>query len=124
LARVQRTRIASVARQQVLTPGVWTLRGVSNHGIAWTADLMLKSDLSGTLVWKKDGSRVGNEDFRGSYNAKTRQLTLVGYQKAGEILNGTYKATLSEDGRRLIAGTWVAPEDTGTWVAEWVKPAE
>ena len=98
--------------------GTWNLTGRDTYN--WTAKLVVqsveKNVFSGYFDWYRNGNKyVGREHYQGTYDKATNSVTLKGtrLEKASGLALGTYKATLSTNGKELINGTWRG----GTWKA-------
>ncbi len=106
----------------------WQVKGMDS--IAWTAQLVfLEESNVGYFDWKSaDGANSGREPFTYSFDDKTQVLRIWGAKiidPKGNIIHAQYKATLSEDGKRLENGTWFGPGVLpGTWTATRAKTTD
>jgi len=97
------------------------VRGESENGEPWSARLVLDEQSGkGHFDWLSAKGASGRELVTWSFDDRTAMLRLSGYEMLdpkGNIGVGTYEAELSDDGARLIRGTWGAPALPGTWEA-------
>jgi hypothetical protein len=134
-ARTEVRRPASANRHPNLTYGVWTIFGSKDaRGTVWNqSTLKITSQretpdglqIVGFLDWRANGKRAGREYVVGNYVEDTRSLFIEGRSSAGcdsKLALSACSAKLSEDGRRLIDGTWGSasarhPAIPGRWQA-------
>lgn len=118
-----------------LTYGVWTIFAARDaRGNVWNnSTLKITSQretadglqIAGFLDWRANGRCAGREYVVGNYVEDTRSLFLQGQRFAGadrRVALSACSARLSEDGRRLIDGTWGSatahrPATPGRWEA-------
>jgi len=111
--------------------GKWKLTGKSKERgeiVNWTGNMNIneinKNSFSGYFRWDGKGEEksklrfYGTEFFRGTYNPKTGSVSIQGYELGSNKGLGLdkYDATLTEDGKDCISGTWASG---GTWKAQW-----
>ncbi len=98
--------------------GVWDIKGTDSANTEWIGTLVLTSGDKGALVghieWfgrggDNDGA-AGREYVSADYDRETRTLRLQGtkLEFATKLTLGTYRAVLTEDGKRLEKGRWKA----------------
>ena len=105
-------------------PGNWTVSGRDAH--EWSATLVFTRaegpHLEGFFLWRGlDIDASGFEPFIGTYDSKSRWISLTGrgiYDPRGPIATARYTARLSSDLTHLVEGRWYGPEvEVGTWTA-------
>ncbi len=108
---------AQPAASGAIGTGTWSVTGSNG----WTADFVIQSvnkngTFKGYLDWSKSGSYSGREHCEGSFNKTTKAVILKGVrlENANGISLSGYRATLSEDGRKMTKGT---KSTGGTWEA-------
>lgn len=103
-----------------LTLGVWTIvESVDDVGTDYRGStIKFKTqretahglELTGSFEWRTDNAAVlGQEHFVAHYDATTRQVFIEGQyveSATGTLAVGSFSATLSENGRELLDGTW------------------
>ncbi|MDR1756115.1 MAG: protein kinase [Culturomica sp.] len=101
----------------VIGTGTWSV--TASNG--WTADFVVQSvnsngTFKGYFDWSKSGNYSGREHCEGSYNKTTKAVIMKGIrlENANGISLSAYRATLSEDGRKMTKGT---KSTGGTWEA-------
>ena len=132
-AKTETPRVVSSHRPN-LTYGVWTIFASDARGTVWNnSTLKIKSQqvtrdglqFAGFLDWRADGKHAGREYVVGNYDDDTRILYIEGHRSAGndrQLALSACSARLSEDGRRLMDGTWGSasahrPAIPGRWQA-------
>lgn len=100
------------------TLGVWTLHdSVDDEGTVWNnSTLKFTSQsktergakLEGYFEWRSFDVTVGREYVQAHYDAAAQQIFIEGQRSepADRLGVGSFAAEVSEDGRRLISGTW------------------
>jgi hypothetical protein len=110
----------------ITTPTHWYVRGRDQVNRRFEGYLVVEGAPEGYLgrgyfEWhaQADGGRY---HFEGTFDPATRVVRWSGYcieQRVGTPAMAHYRATLSEDGRRLENGTWSGGISVpGTWTAE------
>jgi hypothetical protein len=103
-----------------LTLGVWTIvESIDEVGTDYRGStIKFKTqretphglELTGSFEWRTDNMvLLGQEHFVAHYDATTRQVFIEGQyveSPTGTLAVGSFSATLSEDGRQLVDGTW------------------
>lgn len=103
-----------------LTFGVWTIvESIDGEGNDFRGStIKFKTqretpqglELTGSFEWRTDNLIVlGQEHFVAHYDATTRQVFIEGQyveSPTERLAVGSFSATLSEDGRQLLDGTW------------------
>ncbi len=122
--------VGSPAFARTPKEGSWEVEGQDTT--KWLANMVLRSDkdkgYSGYFIWTAPEEKLsGDELFVGKYDAKTNNLQLTGVEVRNRngIAMGLYRATVSEDGKRL-SGFWGSSAkelaESGVWQAKWVSP--
>lgn len=112
-------------------PGRWMVYGEDDLGYHWHGYLVVEHAPDakfnkGFFEWSCfDGAKFkgrGRFQFQGSYDPQTRTVEWAGFSvqdRIGGVVNANYRATLSEDGRRLQNGSWKGGISApGKWRAE------
>jgi hypothetical protein len=108
----------SAAPKPDFLAGRWVLRNASDYeGRNWNGSTLRFTSrkktptgyrLTGYFDWRLGGETAGRESVKGSYDARTRRLSLEGYsiERGGVIVSAAYRAVLSKDGMAILQGTW------------------
>ena len=117
-ARTETPRSAK-SRRPNLTYGVWTIVASKDaRGTVWNNSTLKITkqqetpdglQVVGFLDWRANGKCAGREFVVGNYVDDSRSLFIEGKSSAGcdrNLALSACSAKLSEDGRRLIGGTW------------------
>jgi hypothetical protein len=94
-------------------PGHWQVKGDDDSGAHWEGYLIVEHDptafmTSGYFEWSRQGDG-GRYHFQGTYDPETRVVRWTGITVQipfGHPCNAEYQATLSQDGRTLVNGSW------------------
>lgn len=107
--------------------GNWKITSaVGNDNLNWTGSFTLAQDggnYNGLFTWHSaDGLQNGTDKVTGSYDTKTKVLTLNTIVVTGNIQSVKYTADVS-DGGRIMTGIWTGStdgtvENPGRWTAE------
>jgi hypothetical protein len=115
------------AAPTLLKPGRWRAWGEDKAGSKWQGYLIVEHDESafltaGSFRWACENGG-GGYNFRGEFDPQTREVRWNGFtvkDRIGTPCNARYRATLSDDGRRLAGGSWEGGVSVpGTWEAEF-----
>jgi len=113
-----------------LTAGLWDIENsIDLSGLTWNESTLVftsqtpdgdDADLAGYFDWVGSGGQFGRENFIGTIFAD-HSLQLFGQEidpalPSSGIVTGTYAATVTADGSRILDGTWSA---TGAIPGEW-----
>lgn len=111
-----------------LTESVWEIHGIDQKGASWKGSNMyfLKQihvrneiyKINGLINWFSSQGHYGIEIIEGKYDANNKRLEFKGTQLVNSkgIVKSQYSAELSEDGERIINGTWL-DDDQINWGA-------
>jgi len=113
-----------------LTAGTWDIENsIDLSGLTWNESTLVftsqtpngdDAGLAGYFDWVGSGGQFGRENFIGTIFSD-HTLQLFGQEidptlPASGIVTGTYAATVTTDGSRILDGTWSA---TGAIPGEW-----
>jgi TolB-like protein len=119
---------ATPAPSTPLKTGTWRVSGNDEQRTIWSADLIVQNYRNNTFTGYFDWYSGTNETYRGreyyegEYNALRQRVILRGtrLERAPGLGLGVYQARVSDDGMKLITGSW-GEGVPGTWEAEWLK---
>ncbi len=109
--------------------GAWNLAGVDEASNNWIATVVLFHNINNVIVgyadWSADTGFGGREFLTATYNETNRILKFHGIKLKypDGIVRGSYRATLSLDGNKLLNGKWsdFDPTIPGKWVANRIQ---